>query len=199
MKMKPHLTIPTAVLATMLVLPTVGCAAQSVGKPAPPALHESASGAASGASLPETLVAVLPEVKAKSQIPVLLPSELPQPIEKAKNALVEKASANEYTISLYYELGVGDAAFAASFSAQTTPNYNPRDLKGIHEVKLVRGIRGFFEPIRCGGSCSPANLWWEDRGILYQIQLNLPSSFSEQKQQDVAVAVTVSAILGGPR
>lgn len=199
MEMKFHLTTYAAALAAILVGSTVGCVAESVAKPAPLTSREAASGAVSGGSLPEALVEVLTEVKKKSQLPVLLPSELPQPVGKAKNALVEEVSANAYTISLYYELGIGDAGFAASFSAHTKPNYNPRHLKGIHEVKLARGIRGFFKPVSCRGSCSPANLWWEDNGILYQIQLKLPSSFSQQKQQDVAVAVAGSAVLGGPR
>jgi hypothetical protein len=199
MEMKFHLTKSVATLAGIVVCFTVGCVAQSGEKPASLATDKVASGAAWGGQLPEALAAVLPKVKAKSQIPVLLPSKLPQPVAKAKNALVEKASANEYTISLYYELGIGDAGFAASFSAQTTPNYNPRDLKGIHEVKLVRGIRGFFKPISCRGSCSPANLWWEEHGILYQIQVKLPSSLSEQKQQDVIGGTADSSILGGPR
>jgi hypothetical protein len=113
---------------------------------------------ASNRSLPATFVDVLPEVKAKSGMPVLLPSVLPDSLAKANYAVVEKAEVNEYAISLYYELGIGDAGFAAYFAAQAKPNYDPRELSDISEVKLARGMRGSFSPVRCGGSCAPANL-----------------------------------------
>src|SRR5215813_13041761 len=64
-------------------------------------------------ALPEALVPALAEVKAKSRIAVLLPSELSRPLTTAKHAIVEKALEDEYAISLYYELGVGNSGFAA--------------------------------------------------------------------------------------
>ena len=68
-------------------------------------------------------------------------------------------------------------------------------------------MQGHLSPVRsefgsgqfCGGSCSPANLWWEKAAALYQIQLKLPSTFSEKKQQGIMTAVANSAILAGPR
>ena len=152
----------------------------------------------SGRSLPGIFISV-PEVKAQSRVPVLLPSELPKPIGKAKHAGVEKAAANEYAISLYYELDVGDAGFAALFAAQAAPKYDPQELRNIHEVKLAHGIRGFFRPISCGGSCAPVNLWWEESGVLYQIQLDLSSTLSERGQEKAITAVADSSILAGPR
>jgi hypothetical protein len=186
-----------AVLPVFVLVLAVGCLAQSEGKLPPVPSKGAASHATPGRSLPETFVSILPEVKAKSRIPVLLPSKLPMPIGNAKHALVEKAAANEYAVSLYYDLGIGDAGFAALFAAQATPTYNPRELKGIHEVKLARGIRGFFRPLSCGGSCAPVNLWWEEGGVLYQIQVELSPAISEQDQAITAVAD--SAILADPR
>jgi hypothetical protein len=60
-------------------------------------------------SLPNIFVSVLAEVKAKTRVPVLLPTELPRPFCNAKHASVDKATANEYMVSLYYDLGIGDA------------------------------------------------------------------------------------------
>ena len=150
-------------------------------------------------SLPESLAPVLREVKAKSRAPVLLPSELPEPFATAKHAVVEKAAADEYAISLYYELEIGDAGFAALFAAQTNPKYHPQDLGNVRRVELSRGIRGFFRPVSCGGSCAAANLWWEQSGVLYQIQLKLSSSLSEDDQQNAIAATANSSILAGPR
>ena len=77
--------------------------------------------------LPGVLVPALAEVKAKTNISVLLPTELPEPFSDAKHAVVGKVTADQYGIALYYELGVGDAGFAASFSAKNNASYSPRD------------------------------------------------------------------------
>jgi hypothetical protein len=61
-------------------------------------------------ALPRVFVAVLPEIKARTRVPVLLPSELPSPIRDAKHAIAEQDARNEYAVALCYELGVGDAA-----------------------------------------------------------------------------------------
>lgn len=159
---------------------------------------DAAGQAKAGRPLPRVFVSVLPEVKAKSQVAVLLPTELPKPFQKAIHALVEKVAANEYAISLYYELGIGNAGFAASFAADASPRYDPHGLPGIHEVKLADGIRGFFRPVSCGGSCAPANLWWGQAGVLYQIQLELPSALGENDQERTITAVADSAIFAGP-
>lgn len=154
---------------------------------------------ASDKSLPKILVPVLSEVKAGSLVPVLLPNELPGPIAAARHAVVQKAEVDEYAISLYYELGIGDAGFAAFFSAQAKPKYNPRELGNIQKVELAHGLVGFFRAVSCGGSCAPANLWWQQDGALYQIQLKLSPSLSERSQEKAILAVANSAILAGPR
>lgn len=112
---------------------------------------------------------------------------------------MDKATANEYMVSLYYDLGIGDAGFAALFEATSNPQYSPRELENVREVKLAGGITGFFRPVNCGGSCAPANLWWEQGALLYQIQLKLPSTLREKNQQGIITAVGNSAILAGPR
>lgn len=148
-------------------------------------------------SLPKVFASVLNQVKTKSHVAILLPSELPDPVGKAEHAEVDKATANEYAISLYYELGIGDAGFAALFFGDAAPKYDPRELGNVSVVELAHGIHGFFRAVSCGGSCAPANLWWKENGTLYQIQLKLPST--DQSQEKTMVAVANSAILGGPR
>jgi hypothetical protein len=142
---------------------------------------------------------VVPQVKARTRIPILLPDELPEPIATARHALVDEATPTGYAISLYYKLGVGDAGFAAGFSAQAGPAYDPAALPNVKVITLARGVRGFFRAVSCGGSCAPADLWWKEGGILYSIQLGLPSSASQQAQQKTAVMMADSAIRGGSR
>jgi hypothetical protein len=96
-------------------------------------------------------------------------------------------------------VGAGDAGFAASFQATSNPGYSPRELENVRQVKLASGITGFFRPVTCGGSCAPANLWWEQGAVLYQIQLKLPSKLREKNQQGIITGVANSAIHSGPR
>ncbi len=70
-----------------------------------------------------------------------------------------------YLISLYYsEVGV-EATFAAGFGGSTRIEH----LSDAHRVELSGGRTGMFMPVSCGGSCAPANLWWEQNGVMYQI------------------------------
>jgi uncharacterized protein YecT (DUF1311 family) len=150
--------------------------------------------------LPEGFASSVRTVKVKTRVPILLPSALPDPIRKAKHTVVQSVAEDSYVISLYYELGVGNAGFAAYFSGAASPGYSPQELGNVSEVQLAHGLRGFFSPISCGGSCAPANLWWEAGGIVYQIQLQLPYSLDEEDRQKKAMTeVANSAILAGPR
>lgn len=150
-------------------------------------------------SLPKALSSVLSEVKAKSHIAVLLPSTLSQPVADAKYPVIEKASEDEYAISLYYQPDIGNAGFAALFTAQAHPNYEPQELSNVRKVELSQGILGYFRPVSCGGSCAPANLWWKKDRVLYQIQLKLSSTVPEKDQKSVLATAANSAILAGPR
>lgn len=161
------------------------------------ALGQSPSKAAS--HLPEALASVLAEVKAKSPLEVLLPSELPHPFAEAKYATVQSASQNEYGISLYYKLDVGDSGFAASFGAEAHPDYGPQDIPNVRRIKLSHGLVGYFREVGCGGSCAPANLWWEEDHVLYSLQLRLRPDLPDKDQQRKMIAVANSAILAGPR
>lgn len=116
------------------------CCSLALGQsPSKPALH-----------LPEALASVPAEVKAKSHLEALLPSELPHPFGEAKYAIVESASQSEYSISLYYKLDVGDSGFAAFFSADIHPNYGPQKIPSA-QSKAVAWTRGLFPRSRLRG------------------------------------------------
>lgn len=176
-------------LSFAIFLLTVSCNANGKSKPA----------IANGGPVPEVFLSALAEAKAKTSLPVLLPTELPSLFSDAKHAVTEKLAADEYAISLYYELDVGDAGFAASFAGDSKGRYSPQEIPNVRAVKLAHGLVGFFRPVSCGGSCAPANLWWKQAAVLYQIQLRLPSQLREKKQQRIITEVANSAILAGPR
>jgi hypothetical protein len=128
-----------------------------------------------------------------------LPFETPVARAEPRTLLIDKVKTSEYVISLWYELGKGDAGFAALFSDQSTRGDFPRGFPKTSKVELAHGISGFFLPISCGGSCAPANLWWNGGEILYQIQSKLPSTVSEHDQEKAIKALADLAILAGPR
>lgn len=151
------------------------------------------------ADLPAPLASVLSEARSKTHIRLLVPSQLPQPISDAKYATLDTVSDNEYAISLYYKPGVGDSGFAASFEAKADANYRPQDIPNTEEIKLSDGVTGYFRPVSCGGSCAPANLWWEEDRVLYQVQIVLSPDLPEGQQQKLMAAVANSAIIAGKR
>jgi hypothetical protein len=113
--------------------------------------------------------------------------------------VIEKASDKEYAIILFYKVGIGDAGFAAFFQAQRDPDEDLQAPPNVREVELSHGLRGFFRPVGCGGSCAPANIWWRKGRVLYQIQIAFPSTLRVIDQQKAIIAVANSAILAGPR
>lgn len=187
------------IAALSLIVLAIAWRAEGQKKPANVPSADAASGTKSSKALPGVFSSALSEIRAKTHVPVLLPSELPTPFDDADHAIVEKATTDEYAVSLYYQLGVGNAGFAAGFSAQGKPGYSPRDLGNTRPVKLADAIDGFFRPVSCGGSCAPANIWWEKNGTVYQFQLRLSSSASEQDQKKTMIELANSAIDAGPQ
>jgi len=149
-------------------------------------------------TLPDVFLSVLGQLKEKTKVDVLLPTELPRPFNDAKHANAE-ATADKYAVSLYYELNAGDAGFAASFAAINNPSYSLQEIGNVRKVRLANGVTGFFRAVSCGGSCAPANLWWKEGSVLYSVQLKLPSTLREKSQQKIITSVANSAILAGPR
>lgn len=44
-----------------------------------------------------------------------------------------------------------------------------------------------FLPVGCGGSCAPANLWWQRDDVVYAIQIMLPYDMAPRAQAKVLV------------
>jgi len=136
--------------------------------------------------------AAIREIRGKTSIPILLPSRLPDAISEKDIKLADgNASAEGYGISLYYSEEGNNATFAARFLAFREVI---RDLPNIRRVKLANGTVGMFRPVSCGGSCAPANLWWEQSGVMYQIQIRLSSTTNEKEQERVLVESANSVV-----
>lgn len=51
-----------------------------------------------------------------------------------------------------------------------------------------------FRAVSCGGSCAPANLWWEQSGVMYQIQIKLRNGLTEKDQEKILVETANSTV-----
>jgi hypothetical protein len=134
----------------------------------------------------------LEQIQSKTQIAILLPSKLPSTIRERDIKLAEGTVTEDgYFISLYLSDLQSGASFAAGFGG--SPRVF-RDLPNTRRVSLAGGRTGMFRPVSCRGSCAPANLWWEQNGVMYQIQITLGSTSREEDQERILVETANSTI-----
>jgi hypothetical protein len=142
---------------------------------------------------------VLPELERRTRVPILLPSELPRLLLERSNSFylhLENADANSYSISILTDPNCRGAnvCFLGSFSAERiTPSAANAELQSQANVSLPAGIKGFFEPLSCGGSCAPPYLQWVYQGVLYSISLRT-SDESPDAQRSILVAMASSSL-----
>jgi hypothetical protein len=101
--------------------------------------------------------------------------------------------ADGYFISLYFSEVGTNAAFAAGFGGSTSI-FDPQHLPNTRRVALSGGRAGMFRPVSCGGSCAPANSWWEQNGVIYQIQIKLRSDSTEKDQEKILIETVNSTV-----
>ncbi len=146
--------------------------------------------------------AVYQEVSANSDIPMLLPTEIPEAALREPEpgqtqpffVSIDEADVNRYEINLDAIAGCEGAGYctfgilAAERIMQDTPSideqyafmldptYQPikRSEEPISEVELVGGITGTFIPWVCGANCNTAKVVWEQEGIRYFIGIRGP-------------------------
>lgn len=143
-------------------------------------------------NVPATFRSLLPKVKARTTVPVLLPSSLKLDFGRSQRlyaAATGRRSGYELELSAAPGCGGANACFAATFTASRgaklgfTPN-----------VTLAHGAKGHYQPLSCGASCAPPDIAWTLHGVRYEIQARaLPG-----KRADM-VAAANSAIRAGGR
>ena len=72
--------------------------------------------------------------------------------------------------------------------------FEPRDDGDRQWLGPVAQLGGMFSPVSCGGSCAPANLWWQQNGLMYQIQIKLESRSAERDQEKILVETANSMV-----
>lgn len=132
----------------------------------------------------------LTQIQSQVRIPILLPSKLPSAIPERDIKLAwGEVRDDGYFISLYFSEPGSDATYAAGFGGST---HIFRDLG--RRVALSGGRVGTFSPVSCGGSCVPANLWWEQNKVMYSIQIKLRSDLAEKDQEKILVQTANSTV-----
>jgi hypothetical protein len=136
----------------------------------------------------------LATIQSRTRIPILLPSKLPDAISAREIKLASgEVREDGYFISLYFSEAAVDAALAAGFGGSTRI-LDPHDLMNTRRVSLSGGRVGMFSAVSCGGSCAPANLWWEQNGVMYQIQIKLRWGSTERDQEKILIEVANSSV-----
>ncbi|HYM01142.1 MAG TPA: hypothetical protein VEZ90_19440 [Blastocatellia bacterium] len=143
------------------------------------------------------LRSALQRIKNKTNVPILLPGELPASMHPNKIRFADGAiTADGWSISLLYKRGYGEAGSAGGFDAESGQTPNPDDFDKV--VTLTKGIKGYYSARSCGGSCTPPEIDWVYKGVLYSVQLTVNNKSASQDEAEM-IATANSAIRGGPR
>ena len=147
--------------------------------------------AAPPADLNTLFADTLPDVKAKTSIPILLPDAMPSDYDALYPS--GAGSRREYSIGLAAapDCGGANACFVADFGARRGGKPYGRG-----KVTLAGGRHGRFQPLSCGGSCSPPSISWKQAGVTYSIQANVGTKRTERR---ILVKMANEAITHGPR
>ncbi len=115
---------------------------------------------------------ILAELQNNTTIPFSLPTYIPEYDQpNSLYALIEKATASEYTILLAFteDCTGGTACGLGSVSGKKMSSQDSK-LNG-QEVVLVNNITGYFTDAVCGANCSDSTLSWVQNGIYYNVAL----------------------------
>lgn len=135
----------------------------------------------------------LEEIQSQTRIPIVLPSELPSDLsEKAIKSVSGEVLKDGYFIALYFSEEGSNSSYAAGFGG-STKILQIQDVTNARRVVLSGDRTGIFRPVSCGGSCAPANLWWEQNGVMYQIQITL-GSLPEEAQEKILIQTANSTV-----
>jgi hypothetical protein len=157
------------------------------------------------ASVPQPLRALVPTIKQQTTVVVLLPDELPYTVRQHPLYAHGEASADSYAITLTSRPDCGaNACLVGLFTAQrhgqmTVPWHALHADAG--GVLLTGNIRAYYQPTRCGGSCSPPSIEWVSEGILYSMQFEVQwqTRLAPKDEQALIVGMANSALKAGPR
>ncbi len=137
---------------------------------------------------------VIPQVKRRTSIPVLLPDRLLPPMEE-RTYFDVRATTNSYNVSIHFtpDCGGATACYIGAVEAQRGGKLTPSaDLANsmYKNIRLAKGVKGIFWNA-CGAYCTAA-VEWRSQGILYRVT-------AKNGEEQPLVQMAISAIAAGPR
>src|SRR5437773_5377862 len=112
------------------------------------------------------------KIKKQAHAPILLPSRLPSTINVHEIHVVDgEGKPDGWEISLYYKEGCGDACFVGYFEAKRGEKMSRAEVDKV--VWLTNGVKGYYTARSCGASCTPPQINWMLKGVLYTVQFNV--------------------------
>lgn len=168
----PNKMYPWLITAFLLLL-TQGCSHTSSSTDAIPAL----------------LKHPIAELQGKIPVPLRVPTELPKGVTKASIGATDQKNGYEIDFYQRYENHDWFRGMISGSSHLDDYTFNTR------AVRLKNGITAHFRAISCGGSCAPVNLWWQQEGAQYALQVNMPSDTPEKEQESQIVKIANSVVV----
>lgn len=144
--------------------------------------------------VPAELGSQLRKVAKRSEVPVRVPRRLDLDFS-GRTYASGTGSRRSWSLSLAGapDCGGASACFLATFTGQRAGRPGLR-----RTVELANGITGYYKPMSCGASCSPAMIEWFQRRVLYGIQAKV-GAVTAEGQQRAMVRAANSAIRSRPR
>ncbi|AVH65907.1 hypothetical protein [Nostoc sp. 'Peltigera membranacea cyanobiont' N6] len=131
---------------------------------------------------------ILPKLKQKTQIKILLPKFIPESDgENPIYANIETATQKNYEILLAFSPDCYGASacrlgvVSAEAVTRKTPGLNGK------RVSLAKGFTGYFVDFTCGAGCSDATLTWRQQGVQYVVGLKAGDRTSLVKMANSAI------------
>lgn len=156
---------------------------------------------AAPAPVAKALRTTLVKLKAKTTLPVVLPSVLPvSPLEgKASLYPVVTASAKRWDVVLGYVPGCNGANVCAAGNLSGVKSARRLTAGDGKKVTLRGGVEGRFRPLACGANCSAPSITFKRYGVIFSYQLKLDEGGDDASDRTGLVKVANSALAGGLR
>jgi hypothetical protein len=131
--------------------------------------------------------AVIPEVRSRTQVVLLVPDALPDTVLDEPIHLHHTEDPRHYSIILGLTPDcTANVCSVGSIEAELDGAPYPEEFS--ERVNLAQNIQGHFQPMTCGVSCSPPVIGWSYAGAFYRIYLKLPGSDAEIRAELIAIA-----------
>ena len=154
-----------------------------------------AQGSAQKRSDADVVAAVVPELQSKTRVPLKLPTYLgdEQTEEFPLYAIVEEATPSRYFVQIAFSPDCSGGT-ACRWGGTTGKRIGPKTRRPTgKELKLSRGITGYFVDSTCGANCSDSVLTWDQGGYRYTVESKAASADFLTKVANSAIAYTVRA------